>query len=185
MPRLVILGRQGAGKGTQCELLSEHYGIPHVSTGDMLRAAVSEGTELGKRAKAIMDAGDLVPDDVMVGIVDERLAKPDAAGGFLLDGFPRTSVQADALVEIVAPGALDLAVSIEVPDELVIERMLARAREDDTEEAIRRRLELYETETAPLQDWFESRGILIRVDGVGAVEDVEARLISLIDGHAA
>ena len=185
MPRLVILGRQGAGKGTQCELLSEHYGIPHVSTGDMLRAAVSEGTELGKRAKAIMDAGDLVPDDVIVGIVDERLAKPDAAGGFLLDGFPRTSVQADALVEIVAPGALDLAVSIEVPDELVIERMLARAREDDTEEAIRRRLELYETETAPLQDWFESRGILIRVDGVGAVEDVEARLISLIDGQAA
>ena len=160
MTRLVILGKQGAGKGTQCALLVEHFGIPHISTGDMLRASVSEGTELGLKAKAIMDAGDLVSDDLILGIVEERLAQPDAEHGFLLDGFPRTDAQAQGLVEMLAPQGIDLAIDIEVPDDVVTQRMLARGRDDDTPEAIQRRLQLYQEETAPLLDFFSSREVL-------------------------
>ena len=160
MTRLVILVKQGAGKGTQCALLVEHFGIPHISTGDMLRASVSEGTELGLKAKAIMDAGDLVSDDLILGIVEERLAQPDAEHGFLLDGFPRTDAQAQGLVEMLAPQGIDLAIDIEVPDDVVTQRMLARGRDDDTPEAIQRRLQLYQEETAPLLNFFSSRGFL-------------------------
>jgi len=181
--RLVILGRQGAGKGTQCERLSHHYGIPHISTGDMLRSAVAAGTELGRRAKAIMEAGDLVPDSLMQEIVAERLSQPDAAQGFLLDGFPRTEAQAQFLDDYLAPRALDLVINIEVPDEVVIARMLARGRADDTEEAICRRLELYEKETAPLIHFYRDKGILVSVDGYGSPDEVEQRLIEVIDSH--
>lgn len=181
--RLVIFGRQGAGKGTQCVYLAERYGIPHISTGDMLRAAVEAGTELGQMAKSIMDAGDLVPDKVMNGIVAERLAEPDAAHGFLLDGFPRSDAQARFLTETLAPAGIDLVISLEVPDAIVVERMLARGRADDTEEAIRRRLDLYEAETAPLMDYYRERDRLVSVDGHGDEDEVEARLTAAIDAH--
>ncbi len=181
--RLVVLGRQGAGKGTQCERLSHHYGIPHISTGDMLRSAVAAGTELGRRAEAIMEAGDLVPDSLMQEIVAERLSQPDAARGFLLDGFPRTEAQARFLDDYLAPRSLDLVINIEVPDEVVIARMLARGRADDTEEAICRRLELYEKETAPLIHFYRDKGILVSVDGYGSPDEVERRLIEVIDTH--
>jgi adenylate kinase len=125
--RLVLLGRQGAGKGTQCVRLSRHYVVPHISTGDILRAAVREGTEFGKKAKAIMDAGDLVPDDIMVGIVDERLDRDDTRSrGFILDGFPRTVAQAIALIEITQPRGIDLVVNLEVPRDVVLARLASR-----------------------------------------------------------
>jgi adenylate kinase len=210
--RLVLLGRQGAGKGTQCVRLSRHYVVPHISTGDMLRSAVREGTEFGKKAKEYMDAGDLLPDDVIVGIVDERLALDDTrARGFILDGFPRTVAQAQSLLEITQPRGLDLAVNLDVARDVVLARLAARRvcadcganystdappkynwtcdvcggdviqRADDTEEAITRRLDLYERETAPLIAWFEDRGLLVEVDGNGDADAVSARLIRVID----
>lgn len=181
--RLVVFGRQGAGKGTQCLRLSERYGVPHVSTGDMLRAAVEAGTPFGMKAKAIMDAGELVPDDVMVGIVDERLGQPDAEPGFLLDGFPRTGDQADALDRLLGERKLLAALNIEVPEEVVIERMLARGRPDDTEDAIRRRLELYVEQTAPLLDHYRGLGLLVEIDGVGTEDEVAGRLRSAIENR--
>jgi len=211
--RLVLLGRQGAGKGTQCVRLSRHYVVPHISTGDILRAAVREGTEFGKKAKAIMDAGDLVPDDIMVGIVDERLDRDDTRSrGFILDGFPRTVAQAEALQEITKPRGLDLTVNLHVPREVVLARLASRRtcsdcganysadrpprysatcdicggdvvqREDDTEEAINRRLDLYEAETAPLIAWYEQRELLLEVDGDGDPDAVFDRLVAAIDG---
>jgi adenylate kinase len=180
--RLVILGRQGSGKGTQCERLVAHYGIPHISTGDMLRAAVSEGTELGLKAKAVMDSGDLVSDDIMNGIVAERLAKPDIVeAGVILDGFPRTPAQADALELIVGRGGLYAAVNLDVPVDVVKERMQLRGRPDDTPDGIARRLELYERETAPLIDWFARRDLLVVVDGLGTEDEVFARLVAAIE----
>ena len=158
--RLVILGRQGSGKGTQCLRLSGSYETIHISTGDMLRAAVEMETELGKKAKIIMDAGDLVPDEIINGIVAERIGMSDVLeSGFILDGYPRTSAQAQALEEeLFSSGlSLDLAINLEVPVKEVTQRMLDRSRADDTEEAIKRRLEIYENETAPLLEWFEER----------------------------
>jgi adenylate kinase len=212
--RLIVLGRQGAGKGTQCVRLSRHYVVPHISTGDMLRAAVREGTEFGRRAKEFMDAGDLLPDDVIVGIIDERLEKDDTrTRGFILDGFPRTVSQADSLLSITEPRGIDLAVNLEVPVDVVLARLAARRvctdcganysvdeppkypwtcdicggevvqRADDTEEAIRRRLDLYERETSPLVAWFEERDLLEEVDGMGDPDEVTARLIRAIDRH--
>jgi adenylate kinase len=125
--RLIVLGRQGAGKGTQCVRLSRHYVVPHISTGDMLRAAVSEGTEFGRKAKEYMDAGELLPDDVIIGIVDERLERDDTRNrGFILDGFPRTVAQAESLIEITQPQGVDLAVNLDVPTEIVLARLAAR-----------------------------------------------------------
>ena len=177
--RLVILGRQGSGKGTQCARLMESFGPVHVSTGDMLRAAVATGTEFGRQAGAIMDAGELVPDEVMNGIVAERLSADDVVErGVLLDGYPRTPAQAEALQEALESAGthLDLALNLEVPIEEATRRMLNRARADDTEEAILRRLALYETETAPLVAWFEKRSLLITVDGLGSEDEVFQRL---------
>ncbi len=179
---MVILGRQGSGKGTQCAHLVGQYGCVHVSTGDMLRAAREEGTALGIAAGELMDRGDLVPDDIMNGIVAERLAKDDIlAAGVLLDGFPRTPDQADALVAMLSDGGLDLAVNLDVPVEVVTSRMMERGRADDTPEGIARRLELYEAQTAPLLAWFAEQGILEVVDGVGAEDEVFARLQAIID----
>ena len=179
---LVILGRQGSGKGTQAALLADRYGVIHISTGDMLRAAVAAGTDLGLRAKAVMDAGDLVGDDIMIGIVDERLASDDIqTHGVLLDGFPRTTAQADALAQILGGTGPDLAINLDVPIAEVTERMLARGRADDSADAIARRLELYEAETAPLLTWFEERGCLSVIDGLGTENDVFARLTKVID----
>jgi adenylate kinase len=174
---LVILGRQGSGKGTQCIRLVEHYGMLHVSTGDMLRAAVAEGTELGRKADPLMKAGELVPDDIMNGVAAERLAKSDIqAHGVLLDGFPRTVAQAEALARILGPGGIDAAINLEVPVAVVTERMLKRGRNDDTPDSIARRLSLYEEQTAPLVDWFERQGVLVTVDGLGSEDEVFARL---------
>ena len=180
--RLIVLGRQGAGKGTQCARLAERYGVPHISTGDMLRQAVEEATPLGLEAKALMDAGDLVPDAVMQGIVAERLDRPDAVEhGFLLDGFPRTVGQAEALEAMTDDEFIHLAVNIEVPEDIVLERMLGRGREDDTDDAIRRRLDLYEAETAPLLAWFGDRYLIATIDGVGTEDEVATRLFAAID----
>ena len=183
---LVILGRQGSGKGTQAARLVEAYRPIHVSTGDMLRAAVAAGTELGLQARALMDAGNLVGDDLINEIVAERLAQPDVAeNGFLLDGYPRTPDQAAAMEVFLAEAGtpLDAAVNLDVPVDEVTARMLARGRADDTEEAIRRRLALYESETAPLLAWFADRGLLDVVDGLGDVDVVFGRLADVIDGR--
>ena len=182
--RLVILGRQGSGKGTQCARLMESFGPVHVSTGDMLRAAVATGTEFGRQGEAIMDAGELVPDEIMNGIVTERLSADDVVErGVLLDGYPRTPAQAEALQEALdsAGTHLDLALNLEVPIEEAIRRMLDRARADDTEEAILRRLALYETETAPLVSWFEKRSLLITIDGLGSEDEVFQRLCRAVE----
>ncbi len=184
---LVILGRQGSGKGTQCARLVDHFGCPHVSTGDMLRAAREDGSELGRKAGEIMDAGGLVPDDVMIGIVRDRLAKPDVLrNGVLLDGFPRTPGQAEELEKMLAAQgqAIDVAINLDVPVDAVMERMLARGREDDTPEAIAKRLALYEEQTAPLVDWFSERDLLQVVDGLGTEDIVWQRVLSAIEADS-
>jgi len=185
---MVILGRQGSGKGTQSLRLAERYGCVHLSTGDVLRAAVEEGTELGQQAAGIMNAGGLVGDDVMIPLVAERVAKPDiVSGGVLLDGFPRTADQANGLEAMLADlgQELTIAINLDVPVEEVTMRMMARGRDDDTEEAIARRLSLYEEQTAPLLDWFAERGLLATVDGLGEEDQVFARLTEVIDGRMA
>jgi len=184
--RLVILGRQGSGKGTQAARLVDAYGPVHMSTGDMLRAAVNAGTELGLEASVVMDAGDLVGDDLINGIVAERLALDDvAADGFLLDGYPRTPDQATALEDFLAETGtpLDVALNLDVSVDEVTARMVARGRTDDTEEGIRRRLDLYESETAPLLAWFAERELLDVVDGLGDEDAVFDRLTSAIAGR--
>ncbi len=212
--RLVILGRQGAGKGTQCVRLSRHYVVPHVSTGDMLRAAVKEGTDLGRKARAIMDDGGLVPDDVMIGIVADRLARDDSrTRGYILDGFPRTVGQAEALGKVTKDLPLHTAIDLDVPEEVVLRRIAdrrvctdcgtnysvqspprydwtcdvcggeVRQRDDDTEEAVRKRLDLYRKQTAPLIDWYTERGLLEVVDGQGPTNDVTRRLVAAVDAR--
>jgi len=182
--RLVIFGRQGAGKGTQCALLIERYGSVHISTGDILRAAVAEGTEFGRKADEYMSAGNLVPDEVIIGVVRERLAKDDVLEhGFLLDGFPRTEAQAQALAETLGSDGIDLAVNIEVPLAIVRERIAGRNRADDNAEAVERRLQDYEDKTMPAVRWFGTIGKLVEVDGVGTEAEVFARLTDVIDSH--
>ncbi|MBQ88353.1 MAG: adenylate kinase [Acidimicrobiaceae bacterium] len=185
---MVILGRQGSGKGTQSLRLAAQYGCVHLSTGDVLRAAVEEGTDLGQQAAGIMNAGGLVGDDVMIPLVAERVAKPDImSGGVLLDGFPRTADQANGLEAMLAElgQELTIAINLDVHVEEVTTRMMARGREDDTEEAIARRLSLYEEQTAPLLDWFAERGLLAMIDGLGEEEQVFSRLTEVIDGRMA
>lgn len=180
--RLVIFGRQGAGKGTQCELLIGRYGAVHISTGDILRAAVAEGTEFGRQADEYMSAGNLVPDEVIIGIVRERLDQDDVvARGFLLDGFPRTEAQAKALVDTLGDDGIDLAVNLDVPLDVVRGRIAGRNRADDTADALERRLRDYEDKTMPAVRWFGSIGKLVEVDGVGTEDEVFGRLTTVID----
>ena len=177
--RMVILGRQGSGKGTQSARVAAAFGCVHVSTGDVLGAAVAEGTELGRQAAEIMESGGLVGDDIMNGVVAERLAADDiVTGGVLLDGYPRTADQAEALERILVElgQSLTLAVDLDVPVGEVRARMLGRGREDDTPEAIDRRLALYEEQTRPLLDWFSTHGLLVTVDGLGTEDEVFGRL---------
>jgi adenylate kinase len=177
---LLIIGPQGAGKGTQATLLCAELKIPHVSTGELFRANISGETELGLRAKHFMDAGELVPDELTHEMLAERLAEPDAVNGFLLDGFPRNIAQATWLAELLAQRdtPVDHVVVITAPDEVLTERMLARGRTDDTVEAIRRRLAIYHAETLPLIDWYGDR--VVNVDGVGSIEDVHRRVLDAV-----
>ena len=172
--RLVLLGPPGCGKGTQASRLCAREGIPHVSTGDLLRAAVKDATPLGLRAKPIMDAGRLVPDDLVIGLLKERIARPDAAKGFLLDGFPRTIPQADALDAALSSNGLEHVVCYVVRDEEIVKRLLGRGRSDDTEPVIRERLRVYRAETEPLVARYRAAGLLREVDASGTVDQVEA-----------
>ena len=180
--RLVIFGRQGAGKGTQCLRIVEHYGVVHLSTGDMFRAAVAAGTELGRQVGPIMEAGGLVSDELTIAIVRERLAADDVmAGGFVLDGFPRTPAQSQALLDMLGDDGLHAVIELDVPLDEVTARMKARAREDDTDESIAKRLALYDAETVPTIDWFRERGLVVTVDGLGTEDRVTERLVEAID----
>jgi adenylate kinase len=178
--RLLIVGPQGAGKGTQAQLLAESLGIPHVSTGDIFRANLAGGTQLGELAKKYMDAGELVPDEVTQEMVADRVSQPDARPGFLLDGFPRNIQQADWLSELLAgrQTPIQVVVLLTAPDAVLLERMLARGRADDTVEAISRRLAIYHRETTPLIDYYD--GKVVHVDGVGTVDDVHERVLAAV-----
>lgn len=175
MMNLILLGAPGAGKGTQAELIIEQRGIPQVSTGDMLRAAVKAETDLGVKAQKYMMSGDLVPDEIVINIVKERLAEPDCATGFILDGFPRTVVQAEALDN--AGVSIEQVVYIDVDEVELTERLLGRKRADDTLETIGERLKVFRSKTAPLIQYYSDRGLLTRVNGKGSVEEIQGRIL--------
>lgn len=183
---VILLGPPGAGKGTQGHRLSERYSIPEVSTGDILRAAVRQGTPLGQEAKSYMDRGALVPDGVIIGIVRERLAQDDTEGGFILDGFPRTVAQAEALTRMSEEQKrpIEHVLSIEVPQQELLQRLAGRrqteGRHDDTEEAVRHRLEVYAHETAPLIDYYRRQGLLRCIAGVGTVDEIFQRIMVVL-----
>jgi adenylate kinase len=208
----VVLGKQGAGKGTQCVRLSHHFVVPHVSTGDMLRAEVKSRTPLGQRAKALMDQGELISDDLVMEMVGQRIDDSDTrARGFVLDGCPRTISQAQHLADLLEPDLLDLVLDLEVPTTMVLKRLASRRvcvdcganysvasppltnwtcdvcggeviqREDDTEDAIRRRLELYDRQTAPLIEWYQRHDLLISINGTGSPDAVTRRCVKAID----
>ncbi|MGH9284079.1 MAG: adenylate kinase [Acidimicrobiales bacterium] len=211
---LVIFGKQGAGKGTQCARLASRFGVDAISTGEMLREAVRSGTEFGRKADEFMRIGELVPDDVMVGLVEERLAeKPTLDSGFILDGFPRTRYQAEQLGGFLAPRGVDLVLVVDVPTEMVLERLASRRvcsdcganyslterpardwacdvcggpvvqRDDDTEVAILRRLEVYEAQTAPLIAYYMAQDKLATIDGTGSPDGVTARLVKAVESR--
>ena len=179
---ILLLGPQGAGKGTQGKLISAEYDIPHIATGDILRRAIAEGTELGRKAEPLLNSGRLVPDDVMIDLIRDRLTQEDTERGFVLDGFPRTAVQAEALDEMLSDIDRPLGVVFEfqLPEEMAIERLLRRAQEegraDDTPEAIRIRLGLYNEQTAPLVEHYRARGILVPLHADRPVDDVFAEV---------
>lgn len=181
--KIVFLGPPGSGKGTQAVRLAENLGIPAISTGEMLRAAVEEGSELGGRVKGVMERGELVSDDMMAEVVKDRLAKRDAAQGFLLDGYPRTAPQADTLDGILEgyAGDLDHVVYMEVPEEELVQRMMSRGRDDDTEDAVRERLRVYRELTEPLVERYRSEGVLRTVDGHRSIEEVEESILAAVN----
>jgi adenylate kinase len=214
--RLVVLGKQGAGKGTQCVRLSHHYVVPHVSTGDMLRGEVKSRTPLGLRAQELMDRGELVSDELIMEMVGRRLTESDTrARGFVLDGCPRTTTQAEDLAKLMEPDRLDLVIDLELPTAQALRRLASRRvcvdcganysvgnppmsnwtcdvcggevvqREDDTEEAIARRLELYQRQTAPLIEWYRRHGLLATVNGSGSLDAVTRRCVRAIDERRA
>jgi len=179
--RVVLLGPPGAGKGTQGQVLCQHLGVPAISTGDMLREAVAEGTPLGNKVQGIMASGLLVDDATMADVVRDRLAKPDAGRGYLLDGYPRTLPQAETLAGILqdAGQELDAVLLVEVPEDELVRRALLRGRADDTEAVIRERLRVYREKTAPLIGYYRERGLLREIDGNRPIEDVTARMLGL------
>jgi adenylate kinase len=189
--RLVLLGAPGSGKGTQAAMLKTELRVPHISTGDLLRAAVKAGTPLGQKAKAVMEAGKLVSDEIVLGMLEERIAREDAKGGFILDGYPRNLAQSEALEALLARigQPLDVAVKLKVPSELIVDRIAGRAaaegRKDDTPETVRERLRVYAEQTAPVAEHFAAIGRLRVVDGVGDVNDVFKRILAALPGEFA
>ena len=187
---IILLGPPGAGKGTQAKVLVDKYGVVQLSTGDILRAAVASGSELGKEAKAVMDAGKLMPDNIMVEIISARIAEPDCANGFILDGFPRTTAQADALDKMLEEKGLplDQVIEIAVNDAVLIDRINSRVaetpeaerRDDDNAETLKRRLDVYHEQTAPILPYYDSRGMLKKVDGMQAIDEVSIQIEAII-----
>ena len=180
--RLIFLGPPGAGKGTQAQIISEDHQIPHVSTGDILRAAVAQQTPLGKQAKDYMNRGELVPDDLILGLIQDRLSYEDAASGWILDGFPRNVNQAAFLEKLLAKleKNADCVLNLEVPDEVLVSRLLERKRKDDNESTIRRRLEVYHQDTVPVIDFYQQRKTLKVIDGNRTMEEVSQQLNQVI-----
>ncbi|MGY0799686.1 adenylate kinase [Lysobacter sp. A286] len=184
--RLVLLGPPGSGKGTQATRLKDHLQVPHISTGDLLRAEVAAGTRLGLEAKEVMARGELVSDAILLGMLEDRFSRADTRGGFILDGYPRNLAQADALNTLLERigQPMDAAVQLEVPTELLVERIAGRAqaegRADDSPESVRTRLQVYVDQTAPVVNFFRQRGKLSVVDGVGSLDEVFARLIEAL-----
>ncbi len=189
--RVVLLGPPGAGKGTQAQIIAERLGVPAISTGDIFRANVSGQTELGQQAKTYMDAGDLVPDEITVAMVNDRLAEPDAKAGFLLDGFPRTVEQAERLRDSLAEqgNGLDRVLELVVDEDELVRRLSGRRmlvdgkmvqRDDDKPETVRHRLEVHREQTAPLSGWYEEQGLLTRIDAIGAIDEVTGRALKAL-----
>jgi adenylate kinase len=184
--RIVLLGPPGSGKGTQATLLKNRLQVPHISTGDLLRAAVAAGTPLGLKAKAAMDAGELVSDELMLGLIEERLGVDDVKAGYILDGYPRNLAQARALDEVLARLELPVekALSLIVDEDQIVERLAKRAKEegrsDDTETVVRNRLEVYRQQTAPVAGHYRDGGLLVEVDGIGSIEQINQRLTDAI-----
>ncbi|UXI69041.1 adenylate kinase [Tahibacter amnicola] len=189
--RIVLLGAPGSGKGTQASQLKAELNIPHISTGDLLRAAVKAGTPLGLKAKSVMDAGQLVSDEIVLGMLEERLEQPDARAGFILDGYPRNLAQCEALDALLARlrQPVDIALQLVVPNELIVDRLAGRAaaegRKDDTPETVRERLRVYAEQTAPVAGYYEKRGKLTVLDGVGELREVYQRILSALPRVAA
>lgn len=184
--RIVLFGPPGSGKGTQAATLKDRLAVPHISTGDLLRAAVKAGTPLGQKVKSVMEAGQLVSDDLVLDLLADRVAQDDARDGFILDGYPRNLAQAnalDAMLERIGQ-PLDMALLLEVPHELIVDRLAGRAaaegRKDDDPDTVRARLKVYAEQTAPVADFYRQRGQLAEVDGTGTVDDVQARLLDVI-----
>ena len=181
--RIVLFGAPGTGKGTQAQKLVADYGVPQVSTGDLLRAAVAEQTELGMMAKAEMDAGELVADEIVIGMIRERLNEPDARNGFILDGFPRSLTQASALDEMLDEMGqpIEHVIHLQVEDEEIVKRLLDRGRADDNEDVIRNRLEVFSNQTEPLIEYYEKQNKFTAVHGMGSVDEIYQRIRQVLD----